>query len=157
MPAKDTKISDPKYLEALAKAREKALLVRRQKSEEKKEIKAAADFEHQQKLAAARTKLGVTKPSPPPKPASKPEAKPERKAKSEPESEQELEAESSVSSVESAPPQAPPPKPKQPNTHRGSAPMRERPSIPQQQRAQPSREQIAEFEWRRLQASLFGY
>ena len=157
MPAKDTKITDTKYLEALAKAREKALLVRRQKSEEKKEIKAAADFEHQQKLAAARTKLGATKPSPPPKPASKPEAKPERKAKSEPESEQELEAESSVSSVESAPPPRPKHAKPQPPQRSTSQPIPPQQQQRPQQRAQPSREQIAEFEWRRLQASLFGY
>ena len=154
MPAKDTKITDTKYLEALAKARVRALEVRRAKADEKKLIKSAADFEHQQKLQAAREKLGTAKP--PPKAEKKPEKKPKEP---EPETEPELESESSVSSVESAPPpQAPPPKQKQPNPHRGSAPMRERPPIPQQQRAQPSREQqIAQLEWRRLQQNLFGY
>ena len=151
MPAKDTKISDPKYLEALAKARIRALEVRRAKADEKKLIKSAADFEHQQKLQAAREKLGTAKP--PPKAEKKPEKKPK-------EPEPELEAESSVSSVSSVE-SAPPPRPKhakpQPPQRSTSQPIPPQQQQRPQQRAQPSREQIAEFEWRRLQASLFGY
>ena len=103
MPAKGDKVSDPKYLEALAKARIRALEVRRAKADEKKLIKSAADFEHQQKLQAAREKLGTAKPPP-----NKAEKKPEKKTK---EPEPELEAESSVSSVSSVESAPPPPRP----------------------------------------------
>ena len=38
MPAKDTKVTDPKYLEVLEKARAKALEVRRKKADEKRQF-----------------------------------------------------------------------------------------------------------------------
>ncbi len=53
------KITDPKRLEVLAKARAKALETRRKKSEEKKKIKLAEDLERQRKLENADKVLGI--------------------------------------------------------------------------------------------------
>ena len=151
MPAKDTKVTDIRYLEALAKAREKALEVRRKKADEKREIKMASDLEHQQKLVAAREKLGTVKPTP----KADPPPKPEKKSK-EPEQvghADELESESSASSVESAPPPRPPKHAKPPPPQRSTS----QPPPQQAQQRRPTREEIAEYQFRRLQQQLFGF
>ena len=59
MPAKGSKVEDPVVLERLAKAREKAVEVRRQHAEEKKKIKLVAEVEHQAKVKDATEKLVV--------------------------------------------------------------------------------------------------
>lgn len=50
-------IVDEAQLAKLAKAREKANEIRRQKAEEKKDIKLASEIEHKQKLAEAQEKI----------------------------------------------------------------------------------------------------
>ena len=171
MPAKDSKITDPNYLACLAKAREKALLVRKQKAAERQEIQAAANFEHQQKLTAAREKLGTSKPATtegtksdpiqPTKPAKtekteKTKAKPKKKPEPEPEPESESEAETSEteseSSVESEPP---PPRHKKSSKPSRSAPEpQQKPSRSDSHRPSPSADDI---KYMQLHRSLFGF
>lgn len=179
MPAKDSKITDPNYLACLAKAREKALLVRKQKAAERQEIQAAANFEHQQKLTAAREKLGTSKPATtegtksdpiqPTKPAktekteipvrelalpAKTKAKPKKKPEPEPEPESESEAETSETESESSVESEPPP----PRHKKSSKPSRSAPE-PQQKpsRSDSHRPSAEEMRYVQLHRSLFSF
>ena len=116
MPAKGQKIMDEKYLEMLAKAREKANAVRKAKADDKKKIKLAEQLEHHEKLAKADEKIkkAVNKPAEPapapvvaekPKKKKAPAPKPEPETDSGSEDEDESGSEEEVSSP-------PPPKPK---------------------------------------------
>ena len=122
MPAKGQKIMDEKYLEMLAKAREKANAVRKAKADDKKKIKLAEQLEHHEKLAKADEKIkkAVGKPvEPAPAPVPVVAEKPKKKKpppvpEPEPETDSGSEDEDESGSEEevSSPPPPPPPKPK---------------------------------------------
>jgi len=162
MPAKDTKVTDPKYLEVLEKARAKALEVRRKKADEKRQIRLAEQLEHNEKLKAAQAKLGGKEAVKAPRSLDigdldeEPRAAPILKKtivkppKTKPvEVEQDEEEDEEEDTASSAPPPTPP-----------KPPMVRAPpatEAPQQGRGQLSREEIRAMQFRRIQASLFGW
>jgi hypothetical protein len=103
MPAKGSKVEDPVILERLAKAREKAIEVRRMHAEEKKKIKLVAEVEHQAKVKDATEKLVVYA-------APKKELKVKVEVESESSSDEEEEV-VIVKKKKSPPPQQQPPQP----------------------------------------------
>ena len=134
MPKKGEKVTDEAYLAMLAKARERANAVRKEKADEKKKIKLADELEHQKKVMDAERKIkGAFKEpeeaeaEPPPK-KKKPAKRPVTPPSSESDSEADHSDSESEPEVESAPP---PPKAKKVAFKSKSAPIEQHSAAPQ--------------------------